>query len=141
MGGKLFKKVAAAPRLKKLDFKKPDHALRTYDRKEFQLHGRMDLEIIFNGKVPRTPIYIKMDAHDQLLLSEGVCSQLGIVEYHQNVWPGRKLPSTPDTSESVVARQVRVLRTTTVPAGRTVRVAVTISDSTGESNCSPLMLE
>lgn len=31
-----------------------------------------------------------MDAHDQLLLAEGVCSQLGIVEYHQNVRPGRK---------------------------------------------------
>ena len=126
MGGKLFKKVAAAARLKKRDFKKPDRVPRTYDRKEFLLHGRIDLEIIFNGKVLRTPIYIKMDAHDQLLLSEGVCSQLGIVEYHQNVWPGRKLPSTPDTS--VVARQVRVLRTTTVPAGRAVRVAVTISD-------------
>ena len=27
------------------------------------------------------------------------------------------------------------------PAGRAVRVVVTISDSTGESNCSPLMLE
>jgi len=42
MGGKLFKKVAAAARLKKLDFKKPDCVPRTYDRKEFQLHGRMD---------------------------------------------------------------------------------------------------
>ena len=98
MGGKLFKKVAAAARLKKRDFKKLDRVPRTYDRKEFQLHGRMDLEIIFNGKVLRIPIYIKMDAHDQLLLSEGNCSQLGIVEYHQNVWPGRKLSSTPDTS-------------------------------------------
>jgi len=61
------------------------------------------------------------------------------VEYHQNVWPGRKLPSTPDTS--VMARQVRVLRTTTVPAGRAMRIAVTVSDSTGQSYCSPLMLE
>ena len=99
------------------------------------MHGKMDLEIIFNGKVLHTPIYIKTDAHDQLLLSEGVCSQLGIVEYHQNVWPGRKLPSTLDAS--IVARQVRVLRTTTVPAGR----AVTINDSTRQSSCSPLMLE
>ena len=76
----------------------------------------MDLEIIFDGKVLCSPIYIKMDAHEQLLLSEGVCSQLGIVEYHQNVWPGRKLPCAPDTSV-IVARQVRVLRTTTLPAG------------------------
>ena len=85
MGGELFKKVAAAARLKKRDFKKPDRVPRTYDRKEFLLHGRMDLEIIFDGKVLCSPIYIKMDAHEQLLLSEGVCSQLGIVEYHQNV--------------------------------------------------------
>jgi len=51
-----------------------------------------------------------MDAYDQLLLSEGVCSWLGIVEHHQNVWPGRKLPSTTNTSV-VVARQVQVLKT------------------------------
>ena len=140
MGGKLFEKVAAAARLKKRDFRKPDHVPWTYDRKKFQLHGRMDLEIIFEGKVLRTPIYIKMDAHDQLLLSEGVCSQLGIVEYHQNVWPGRQLPSAPDASV-VVARQVRVLRTTTVPAGRAVRVAVAVSDSNGQSKSGPLLLE
>ena len=51
----------------------------------------MDLEISFDGKVLRTPVYIKMDAHDQLLLTEGVCSQLGIVEYHKDVWPGTKI--------------------------------------------------
>jgi len=45
-----------------------------YDHKKFKLHGRMDLEIGFDEKVVKTPIYIKMDAHDQLLLSEGVCS-------------------------------------------------------------------
>ena len=105
MGGELFKKVAAAARLKKRDFKKPDCVPRTYDRKEFLLHGRSDLEIIVDGKVLCSPIYIKMDANEQLLLSEGVCSQLGIVEYYQNVWPGRKLPCAPDTSV-VVARQV-----------------------------------
>ena len=33
-----------------------------------------------------------MDAHDQLLLSEGVCRQLNIVAYHADVekWRGRK---------------------------------------------------
>ena len=33
----------------------------------------------------QTLVYIKMDAPDQLLLSEGVCRQLGIVTYHQDV--------------------------------------------------------
>ena len=32
-----------------------------------------------------TAIYVKMDAFDDLLLSEGVCRQLGIVEYHPQV--------------------------------------------------------
>ena len=45
----------------------------------------MDLDVSFNGKVMNTPIYIKMDAHDQLLLSEGVCRQLGIISYHSEV--------------------------------------------------------
>ena len=37
-----------------------------------------------------TPVYIKMDAQDQLLLAEGVCRQLGIVSYHPEVetWRG-----------------------------------------------------
>ena len=91
MGGDLFKKVATAARLRKKDFMKPDRVPRTYDRRQFELHGRMDLEISFDGKVLRTPVYIEMDAHDQLLLAEGVCSQLGIVEYHKDVWSGRKL--------------------------------------------------
>ena len=33
----------------------------------------------------RTPVYIKMDAQEQLLLSEGACSQLGLVTYHTEV--------------------------------------------------------
>ena len=32
-----------------------------------------------------TAIYVKMDAFDDLLLSEGLCHQLGIVEYHPQV--------------------------------------------------------
>ena len=36
----------------------------------------------------KTPIYLKMDAKESLLLSEGVCHQLGIVSYHIRVSPG-----------------------------------------------------
>ena len=45
----------------------------------------MDLDVTFDGKTMCTPIYITMDAHDQLLLSEGVCRQLGIIHYHPEV--------------------------------------------------------
>jgi len=43
MGGELFKKIAKAAKLKKKDFKQADRTPCTYDRKQFKLHGRMDL--------------------------------------------------------------------------------------------------
>ena len=33
----------------------------------------------------KTPIYVKMDAPEELLLSEGVCRQLSIINYHPEV--------------------------------------------------------
>ena len=44
MDGELFKKVAAAARLRKRDLKKVDCVPCTYDGKQFDLHGRMDLK-------------------------------------------------------------------------------------------------
>ena len=89
IGGKLFRKVATAARLKKRDFHKPDKTPRTYDQKPFTLDGRMNLDISFDGRTMNTAVYVKMDAHDQLLLSEGVCRQLGIITYHRAVQPLR----------------------------------------------------
>lgn len=91
IGGELFKKVASGARLKKRNFKKADRVPHTYNQQPFKLDGRMDLEIAFDEKVMVTPVYIKMDAHDQLLLSEGVCRQLGILQYHPQVedWRGK----------------------------------------------------
>ena len=42
----------------------------------------------------KTPIYVKIDSHEQLLLSEGVCRQLEVITYHPavEVWRGRKQP-------------------------------------------------
>ena len=36
-------------------------------------------------RVLHTPVYVKLDAHDPLLLSEVVCRQLGIIIYHPDV--------------------------------------------------------
>ena len=67
-----------------------DSIYSNYERKPFKLDGRMDLEISFGEKTMMTPMYIKMDAKDPLLLSEGVCHQLGIITYHPDVqvWHG-----------------------------------------------------
>ena len=77
-------------RLRKKDLKPPDKKPRTYDQRMFILDGIMDLDIIFDGKTMCTPVYIKMDTQDQLLLAEGVCRQLGIISYHSKVetWRG-----------------------------------------------------
>ena len=130
MGGELFKKIAKEAKLKKRDFKQANRTPCTYDRKQFKLHGRMDLKVTFDDKTLVTPIYIKMDAHDQLLLSEGVCSQLGILEYHKNVWPGRELlsDSSARSSEAVVPAVrtfcVSLSEPVTIPANKTSVVAV-----------------
>lgn len=50
----------------------------------------MKMDIAFGGKMITTTVYIKMDAIDQLLLSEDVCRQLiiSIVTYHPSLVPG-----------------------------------------------------
>ena len=92
MGGDTFKQVAAAAKLRKKDFKTPDQVPHNYDHRPFHLDGRVNLDIQFLDKAMNTPIYVKMDAHEQLLLSEGVCRQLGIISYHPKVqvYPPKK---------------------------------------------------
>ena len=77
VGGRLFKRIVTIARLKKKDLKPPDKKPRTYDQCTFTLHGQMDLDIIFDSRTVCIPVYIKMNAQDQLLLAEGVCRQLG----------------------------------------------------------------
>ena len=60
----------------------------TYDQRTFHLDGRLDFDITFDGQTLKTPVYLKMDAKEQLLILEGVCRQLGIVKYHKEVVPG-----------------------------------------------------
>ena len=78
-------RAAANTKLRKRDFKKSDKTPWTYNQQPFALDGRIDLDITFEDRTMKTTIYVKMDAHDQLLLSEGVCRQLGIFSYHPQV--------------------------------------------------------
>ena len=95
----------------------------------------------------RTPIYIKMDAHDQLLLAEGVCSQLGIVEYHKDVWPGRKIVMEAVQAQELESKdapvlsvkQVRMLHEATIPVGKAVTIPVTVDGIRPQNG--PLLLE
>ena len=70
IGPKLFKKVAMFAKLKKRKFKEPDKVPHTYDRRQFKLDGQLHLDVDFDDKMINTPIYVKMDVYDDLLLSE-----------------------------------------------------------------------
>lgn len=66
IGGILFKKVASVVRIRKRDFMQAGKVPRTYDQRPFHLDGLMDLDIEFGGCTMTTPVFVKMDAHDQL---------------------------------------------------------------------------
>ena len=114
IGGSLFKRVAAVAKLRKKQFQEADKTPYNYDGKPFHLHGRVSLDIAFQDKTIRTPVYIKMDATDQLLLSEGVCHQLGLIEYHPDVevWRGgrkRQFPTSKPTDSKVPTVRVKLI--------------------------------
>ena len=72
MGGELFCRVAAVAKLQKRDLMNPDKIPRNYDQCPFKLDGKVKLDITFDGKTMCTPVYIKINAQEQLLLSERV---------------------------------------------------------------------
>ena len=85
VGGEMFKKVAAVAKLRKKDFKPADKTPYNYDKKPFRLDGKLEVDVSFQDCTMMTDIYVKMDASEPLLLSEGVCRQFGIVTYHPEV--------------------------------------------------------
>ncbi len=89
VGAEAFKRIAFVAKLRRRDFKPADKTPRTYDQKAFHLDGRVELDVTFQEHTMKTTVYVKMDAKEQLLLSEGVCRQLGIVSYHRAVSPGQ----------------------------------------------------
>ena len=116
LGGELFKKVAAVARLKKKHLKKADKLAKNYDQGTISLDGRMDLDITFQEKTLNTPVYIKMDAPEQLLLSEGVCRQLGILTYHLEVqrWRGGRRPRASEKQAKIPMVRVRSVQSVRV---------------------------
>lgn len=98
MGSSAFKQVASVAKLKKRDFKNPDKVPRNYDRQPFYVDGKINIDIEFQGKTMKTPVYIKMDAPESLLLSEGVCRQLDIITYHSEVQGGGSIKNKHEQS-------------------------------------------
>ena len=141
LGGDLFRKVTGVASLKKKNFSKPDKTPRNYDQQPFSLDGVMDLEVTFGDRAMHTPVYIKMDAYNQLLLSEGVCRQLGIVSYHRNVeiWRGarkqKRKPAHQSNQQSQLSQvpsvRVRLVRMVRLPPRQSVIVNVRLEGDGG----------
>ena len=111
INGDLFKKVAGAARSKKRDFKPTDKRPRTYSGEQFELDGRMDLDVSFDGLTMSTPVYIKMKVTEPLLLSEGVCSQLKILSYHPQVeTPLRRAKEQSRAAETVPMVRIQLVK-------------------------------
>ena len=129
MGPDLFKRVTTVAGITKKQFKQADKVPFTYDRRQFQLDGYLDLDVTFEQQVMRTPIYLKMDAHDDLLLSEGLCRQLGIVSYHP------KVSAAAHSGKECSAKSVRVslVSTVHVPPRMSATAIATLDDRTVNS--------
>ena len=127
MGGKLFALIATAAKLRKRNFRKPDKVPRNYDGREFCLDGCIEMDITFHEKTITTTVYIKMDAVDQLLLSEGVCRQLGIVMYHTSVVPRKTTRPKVATVPSIKVRLVQSLK---LPPSQCALVPVKLESQT-----------
>ena len=97
-----------------------------------------------------------MDAHEELLLSERVCNQLGIVNYHTDVHPGSsEVTSGPEQAAAATAPattgteiqaqspamvpliRVQLLKTVTVPPGQTTVLDVKLATLPG----TPALIE
>jgi len=67
-------------------FQTPDKQPQTYNLQPFYVNERIDVYVSFHDRTMKTLVYVKTDVPE--LLSEGVCRQLGIVNYNSDVRPG-----------------------------------------------------
>ena len=139
INGDLFQRVATVAHLKKSTFKKPDRIPVTYDQKPFTLDGRMDLDITFDGKTMRTAVYIKMDSRDPLLLSEGVCHQLGIISYHPDVEDTTSQGNRQHKQPVVPSVRIKLIHAVRLPPRHDVKVSIHLEGK--DELCGPVMIE
>ena len=148
--------MAAAAKLCKREFKPPNRIPHNYDQQPFRIDGHMDLDVSFLNKIMKTPVYVKMDAHEPLLLSEGICRQMGIITYHPEVKsrkaehvdpaelePGPKQQNEKKSEDSpkgqVPIVRVKLVQSIKLPPNQTVMAEVKLSD--GVSGNGPMLLE
>ena len=139
MGLELFQKVAAVAGLRKRQLKLVDKLPHTYDRRTFKLDGQFNLDVTFVDNAMHTAIYVKMDAFDDLLLSEGVCRQLGIVEYHPQVEANKRNCDAPvEAPPSTLSVWIQLVQSVWLAARSSTLVSVKLEN---HDLRGPLLLE
>ena len=126
-------------KLHKKDLKPVDKNPCNYDKRPFQLHGKLELDVSFQDHTMRTDVYIKMDASEPLLLSEGVCRQLGIVTYHPDVDTSQPQVQEVGTTVEVPAVKVQLVQSVKLPPRPDQSIIADVSWKKGLKG--PLLLE
>ena len=148
ISGELFKNDVVAAQLSSEAFKPANKQACAYSGQPIALDGQMDVTISFESHDTRTTIYVKLQAPDQLLLSESVCRELGIVKYHSlvdsvesEVMEGSDLrqESSNNKSENTTAK-VKMIRTVRIPANHAAVVPIQVVDKTDEIDETGLLL-
>ena len=80
-----------------------------------------------------------MDATDQLLLSEGVCQQLGIVTYHSSLQPAEDSAPEPIDLSIVPTIRVSLIQSLRLPQSKSAIVPMRLEPSTGKTHQSLLI--
>ena len=88
IGKEMFRNAVSVAKLHKRDLKSPEKQPSMYNLQPFHVDGWIEVDISFGDHTMKTWVCIKMDVPEQLLHSEGVCRQLGVIRYHPEVKPG-----------------------------------------------------
>ena len=104
-----------------------------------KLDRRLDLDVTFVDKTMHTAIYVKLDAFDDILLSEGVCQQLGIMEYHPPVENNKPNYVTPvEAPPSTLSVRIHLVQSVRLAAHSSTLVSVKLENHDFRG---PLLLE
>ena len=130
MSGDLFKMIVGIAELKEEDFKPANKRAFNYNKQPIALDGQMEVSIGFEDKEICTTVYVKIKAPDSLLLSETVCRELGIVQYHPNVRPLGNSRET-GTVDRSPRDKVRMIQSVCLPLHHTAVMPVEIAGHRG----------
>ena len=109
------------------------------------MDAQIDVTISFESHYIRTTIYVKLQAPDQVLLSESVCRELGIVSLvhsvESEVMEGSDLrqENSNNKSENTTAK-IKMIPTVRIPANHPAVVPIQVFDKTDEIDETGLLL-